>query len=239
MKAVVLALALGWLAIGLPAWDEESAANRAYRRGDYERAAEGYREAIAEDGSTPEREYNLGTALLRTGETTEAREHLEAALEARSPELRARAFYNLGNARVAGGEASREALEAAVDAYRRSLLLDPGNEDVRWNLELALRRLERQEESSQPLPGPEDDPTAPPRGGPESGAERPESGGEVGVTPREPGGGQGEAPVPPGLQEPLPLELAEQILRAVEERERGLQREKLRRERKRVRGPDW
>jgi hypothetical protein len=39
--------------------------------------------------------------------------------------------------------------------------------------------------------------------------------------------------------EPLSQELAEQILRAVEENERGLQREKMRSQRKRVRGPDW
>ncbi len=99
-----------------------------------------------------------------------------------------------------------------------------------------MRRLE--EERSRGLPDPSESPTAtqPPAPGP---AARPE-----------PGEGQAPAPQagfePPlasgaadAIDAPLPRELAEQILRAVEERERGLQREKLRKQRQRVRGPDW
>ncbi len=185
----------------------------------------------------PRLRYNLGTSLLQLEELEAARGQLGAALEAQSPELRARAFYNLGNAHARDGSADRvENLRDAIAAYRRALLLDPDDDDARWNLELAMRRLE--EERSQGLPGPTQSPPATQQPDPGQAAEP------------EPGAGQAPAPQA-GLEPradsagaetvdaPLPRELAEQILRAVEERERGLQREKLRKQRQRVRGPDW
>ena len=228
------------LAMGFQIGGQEERGNRAYRRGDYPKAAERYRGAIAREGDDPQLNYNLGTALLQLGVSQEARDRLTAGLGAQSPELRARAFYNLGNALVSGSEdnsAETELLRAAVDAYRRSLLLEPENDDARWNLELALRRLQEAEEN-MPLSGEQEQP--------ESQQQNQGAGQD-----QEPRQGEGPPPQPqPGQspdQEsaadlsdaPLTQELAEQILRAVEERERGLQREKLKRQGKRGKGPDW
>lgn len=241
MRIGALTLTLALAVAGFRFFSQEPAGNRAYRDGDYERAAELYREALADGRDDARLRHNLGIALLRLGEVAAARQHLSKALEARSPELRARAFYNLGNAmavaasdRASAGDGLREAIEA----YRRSLLLKPDQEDARWNLELAMRRLQKLE-------------SLPPRSSQEERrAEGPEGpAGEAGDRPSRLGG---EAPTPDagsgrtdelaGRQTaigPLPPDLAEQILRAVEEQERGLQREKLRRSKKRGTGPDW
>lgn len=239
IKAVGVWLLLALFPFSLRFWSQEAAGNRAFRRGDYARAVERYRKALDRAAAdAPRLRYNLGTALLWDGDPGEARDQLTAALEAQSPELRARAFYNLGNTHVEDGAVGGvERLQAAIEAYRRALLLDPDDEDARWNLELAMRRLE--EDRSPALSSPEQRPTAAP----------PPDSGEEGTGPER---GAGQAPVPQGdvapppkgaaldqLDAPLPRELAEQILRAVEERERGLQREKLRRRRQRVSGPDW
>ncbi len=239
IKAVGAWLLLALFPFSLRFWSQEAAGNRAFRRGDYTRAVERYRTALgrtAEDA--PRLRYNLGTALLWEGDPEAAREQLTAALEAQSPELRARAFYNLGNVHVqdrAVDEVQR--LLDAIAAYRRALLLNPDDEDARWNLELAMRRLE--EDPSQALTSPEQTPT-PTAPQPESGeGMRPEQG--VGQAPaQQPGvAPPAESAAPDQIDAPLPRELAEQILRAVEERERGLQRDKLRRRRQRVSGPDW
>lgn len=237
-KAFGTWLLLALFPFSLRIWSQEAAANRAYRRGDYARAAERYRSALdraADDA--PRLRYNLGTSLLQLGELNAARGQLGAALAAQSPELRARAFFNLGNAHARDDSADRvESLREAIAAYRRALLLDPDDDDARWNLELAMRRLE--EERSQGLPGPSQSPSATPQPDPGQAA-RPEQG-----AGQAPGPQAGLEPPPDSagvdpVDAPLPRELAEQILRAVEERERGLQREKLRRQRQRVRGPDW
>lgn len=236
---VALSIVLTVVLFGFRLWGQEPGGNRAYRDGDYSKAVERYRAALIRSASTPRLEYNLGTALLQVGAGQEALLMLESSLRAQSPELRARAFYNLGVVLSHGDSPSAESMRTAVEAYRRSLLLDPRNEDARWNIELAMRRLQDLEQTQQPLAGSGRQGQAPPQ---------PPGAGDEDL-PRE---GEGEAPFPqPGETErqsgaaeelaepPFPLELAEQILRAVEERERSLQREKLRRQRTRASGPDW
>jgi Ca-activated chloride channel family protein len=236
----LLAVLLAVAALGLRPWVQEPGGNRAYRKGDYARAAERYRAVMARRGADPRLSYNLGTALLRLGESELAYERLSESLDARSPELRARAFYNLGNSLIgrSGGENAGD-LRAAMAAYRRSLLLDPTRDEARWNLELASHRLE-QLESGQPSPtSPEQRPSVTPAG--EPGDEREGLRGEQSRTGAAGSGSQlqGERADRGLADSPLTKELAEQILRAVEERERGLQRDKLRKERRQARGPDW
>lgn len=240
MRRGALALLLLLVTSGFQIWGQEEKGNRAYRRGDYPKAAERYREALARGGREDRLSYNLGTALLQLGVAEEARDRLAEGLRVQAPELRARAFYNLGNALVLGSEggpSEAEILRAALDAYRRALLLEPENDDARWNLELALRRLREAEERDVSLSGQQERPEAPPQGAGAGREQEPRQGGGQMPQPQ-----PGQAP-PEGAAElgdaPLSQELAEQILRAVEERERGLQREKLRRQRKRGKGPDW
>jgi tetratricopeptide (TPR) repeat protein len=235
MSVARTALVLALAGLGFPALVPQEAGNRSYRRGDYPRAVERYREAIARQGGSPRLQYNLGTALLQLGDPA-ARERLLAALEAQSPELRARAFYNLGNALAHGSERpDEEQLRSAIEAYRRSLLLDPEREEARWNLELTMRRLEQRQSQMQ---GPESRPQAPEEGAGAGAPDRPQPGGGAAEIPR-PGATRPEGARADASNAPFPRELAEQILRAVEERERALQREKLRRQRQRPRGPDW
>lgn len=239
MRMRVFALLIAVATLGFRVTAQDEAGNRAHRKGDYEKAAERYRETIGRSGGTPEQRYNLGTTLLRLVDLENSRRNLIESLEAQSPELRARAFYNLGNAfsrRPAEGEVTTEDLRTAIEAYRRALLLDAELDDARWNLELALLRLQELMRQSQSSPDEQQDPLE------QQGGER---GGEQ-QQPREGGSGAGfpQSGEPSerdygAADDPLSQELAEQILRAVEEHERGLQREKLRSQRKRVRGPDW
>jgi len=90
------------------------------------------------------------------------------------PELRQPALFNLGNARLAAGDNA-----GAVAAYEDALRLDPADEAAKFNLELALRRLE--EERLRLLP-PQEAP-----GGRRSGEEEPgEESGGAGEPEREP-----------------------------------------------------
>lgn len=97
--------------------------------------------------------FNLGTGRLLAdhGDAVGALERaldLETGREEPVPgppgdglpeELRQRAFYNLGNARLADHDPA-----GAVAAYEETLRLDPSDRDAKFNLELALRRLEEQ-----------------------------------------------------------------------------------------------
>ena len=234
--ALIAGIALT-LAASYPASAQEASGNRAFRRGDLKEAAERYRKTLEGDEGNPRVHYNLGSALLRLGENEDALQELQRALDGHDPELRTRTFYNLGNALVGQPEQDRETLEQAVEAYRRALLLEPENVDAKWNLELAMRRLERMQSQSQSMQQPRSQ--QPPQDGDqgeqdESGQPPPTGSGSTDPEDQRP-----QPQLPGDIDEPLPQELAEQILKAVEERERELQREKMRRSPAKRGGPDW
>ncbi|MDX1531714.1 MAG: tetratricopeptide repeat protein, partial [Rhodothermales bacterium] len=68
-----------------------------------------------------------------------------AAASGAGPEAEAAARYNAGNA-----AARQQAFEAALDHYRRALLLRPDFEDARYNWELVRRQLQDNPSQSPP-----------------------------------------------------------------------------------------
>lgn len=200
--------------------------NRLFREGRYAEAVEAYRSALESGTSTPELHYNLGTALLQVGQYEEAGVHLRTALDAIKPDLRERSLYNLGNrylldARSAKDpQARRQLLEAAVNAYKETLRVQPNDTDAKWNLELALR----DQDELPPMPE-------------EGSGEGDPQEGEAGA----PTSGMPNGQPQPGNQDsrssngrnspdhgPLSRDEAERILNAIEQDERALTRNKLR-----------
>ena len=197
--------------------------NRHYRAGRYEEAVAAYREALEDGDDRPQLRYNLGTALLRLGRYEEAQQHLEAALQDVDPALRQRTLYNLGNRFLEEGRGAGEAerrsqlLDAAAELYKEALRLDPSDPDAKWNLELALR------EQDQPPENPQQDPQE------DQQEQRDQESGGGGNAPS-PNAPQGDQPRGGGEnQAPLTPEQAEQIMNAVEQDERELYQEQLRR----------
>jgi Ca-activated chloride channel family protein len=139
--AAMLLLLLG----GCARQSANPAAARAYHAKQYAEAAAMYRRMINEGDRTGPTLYNYGTSLLAADSLTMAAEALERAAEARDPELRYRALFNLGLAHLKKGLAlpqqqADEPLDAALAAYKKVLLLRSSDLDAKWNYELALRK---------------------------------------------------------------------------------------------------
>ncbi|HSJ25858.1 MAG TPA: VWA domain-containing protein [Longimicrobiales bacterium] len=204
--------------------------NRMYREGRYEEAVDAYRRVVESGRSSPEVHYNLGTALLAMGAYQEAEQHLQAALQAVEPDVRNRTFYNLGNRFLAEGRAQQDLqrqgqlLDAAIEAYRRALRIAPGDVDAKWNLEMALRDRAENEQQQQDQPDQQD----PQEGddGQDDSEQDDSQGGASGSTGQAPSGAARDQETD---QQPMSQEQAEQILNAVEQDERELTRERLRR----------
>jgi Ca-activated chloride channel homolog len=205
--------------------------NRHYREGRYAEAAEAYERALQRGTATAELHYNLGTALLALGRYGEAEAHLQRALQSVEPELRQRTYYNLGNrfleAARANGEDPTALLDAAAEAYRHALRLDPHDVDAKWNLELTQRERERQPPQPSPQPPPQtdeqpDDADDDPQPGDASGEG---AGGQAGA------GGRDRGPAGDGDLSP---EEAERILNAAEQDELQVTRERLRKGQRRT-----
>jgi tetratricopeptide (TPR) repeat protein len=152
----VLLLA-GWAALPslppgilhLPAWAERWLWNPRERTGqaieawnakDPETAAEKAATALRLAPGDPRTRYNSGTAELGARRLRQSIGLLEKAARDAPADLAPAACYNLGNARLAAGDAA-----GAVEAYKRALRLVPSDADTKHNLEIALREREKEQ----------------------------------------------------------------------------------------------
>lgn len=201
--ASLLALAL---VVSLPAAahaQRPSAGERALSSGKPADAAGAFLRDAREGNQRDTAFYNAGTAALRAGDLKVARRALIEAARTTDPGLRYRALYNLGVVDLRAAQADsalRDTLlgEAATH-LREALLLEPGSERAKWNLELAERMR----------------PPPPPSGG--------------GQKPPPPPAGQQPKPPDQTKQQNrgLTREQAEQILNSVEREERATRNRQL------------
>ena len=202
--AALLALAL---LCGLPAAasaQRPSDGERAISAGDAAGAAGAFLRDAREGADRDTAFYNAGTAALRAGDLKVARRALLEAARTTDPSLRYRALYNLGVVNLLAAQADsalRDTLVGeAASLLREALLLEPGSERAKWNLELAERMR----------------PPPPPSGG-------------GGQKPPPPQGGQQPKPPDQSNQQNrgLTREQAEQILNSVEREERATRNRQL------------
>ncbi|MBM4185447.1 MAG: hypothetical protein FJ207_14720 [Gemmatimonadetes bacterium] len=119
-------------------------ANRLYHEGDVERAAATYARSAGRNEAVA---YNLGTALMGI-DPDSAGATLRRSAEADDRDTRKRSLYNLGYHLILrlGGlmtqDSIRMMLVESIEANRLALRLDPTDDDVRWNLAVAQRRLD-------------------------------------------------------------------------------------------------
>ena len=122
----------------------------------YEDALDSYTRARAAGVESAEPIYNSANVQFRQELYEESAETMQLALDISDTDLSADAYFNLGNSYYV-----REAWQLAVEAYKESLRLDPGDVDAKYNLELALHQIFLEEQAAlQPTPTPT--PTATP-----------------------------------------------------------------------------
>ena len=123
--------------------DSVDEGNTLYHQREYAEALKKYDEAEQTQGSAPEIHFNRGATLAGQGNPKDAMEEYLKALSGADDTLKARNYYNMGNALLA-----QKKLSEAIDSYKRSLRLHPGDRDAIYNLELALR-IKKQVEEEQ------------------------------------------------------------------------------------------
>lgn len=116
--------------------------NRDFRKGDYREAEIDYRKALVKDSLSFAANYNLGNTLYRLEDMSQARRIYERlGGQAEGSEYASDYWYNAGNA-----AAAEKDWQAAVDAYRQSLLKNPGDLDAKENYIYAREMLKKQQE---------------------------------------------------------------------------------------------
>ena len=119
--------------------------NEAFAEGAYLYALDLYQSAQIESPELAESYFNAANAYYRQGDYPAALEQMQMALQYADEEsLAENSYYNLGNTLF-----NSQDLSTAIDAYTQALLLDPDDQDAKYNLELALQQFQQQEQQQQ------------------------------------------------------------------------------------------
>jgi Ca-activated chloride channel family protein len=158
MTAWLSFLILTWAAmcLGEPTVLAAPTADELYREGKFEEAEKRYAEGDMDHPKDIRYRYNRGCAAYQKGDYQSATAAFGSVLRrTEEKETRFRAAYNLGNAAFKQGD-----FAPAASYYKQALLIRPEAEDARYNLELALREMEKlekqKEEQDQPQPSKEE-----------------------------------------------------------------------------------
>jgi Ca-activated chloride channel family protein len=117
----------------------------AYNQKNYAKAIDKFTQAKASPKAAPVASYNLGNALFKAGKTDEALRAYDEALNGlKYHQHKSNAWYNKGVLWQ-----KQQKLPECIDAYKRSLKLDPANEDARLNLQRALQEQKKQQDQQR------------------------------------------------------------------------------------------
>lgn len=117
---------------------------KAYSRGLYDQALEGFTDLQVEYPEDPEVALNLGSAHYQMKNFEDADRAFSRAALSSEDLLRQEALYNLGNSSYRQGR-----LQEAVELYKAALELNPDDEDAKFNLEFVRDEIRRRHEEAQ------------------------------------------------------------------------------------------
>ena len=119
--------------------------NRDFRKENYKEAELQYFRALAKDSLSFAANYNMANTLYRQENYDQALKHLERLEEVAADSPAAADFYyNLGNVAMAKDE-----YQKAVDAYKQSLLRNPGDVEAKENYIYAKAKLKEHQDQQQ------------------------------------------------------------------------------------------
>ena len=121
---------------------EVRSGNRAFKKGDWLKSEIDYKKALLKDSTSAAAQYNLASALYRQENYTEAEKYAKASLDSLSRSPRAAdAHYNNGDVYL-----KQRRWSEAIEAFKSSLRLNPGDMDAKSNLAYAQKMLENEQQ---------------------------------------------------------------------------------------------
>lgn len=128
--------------------------NQLYEKNRYAEAEAEYKKALQANPTSEKAQFNLATALMRQGNITASKDDknnpinqaeellTNLAKGAQDKQLRGKACYDLGN--IAYG---RQQYDQAIDFYKHALRCNPDDDQARQNLRLAQLKKQQQDQN--------------------------------------------------------------------------------------------
>ena len=125
--------------------------NKEYKQEKYSESEVNYRRALENNARSTEAAYNLGNALFKQEKKQEALEQYQATINNETDkEKLANAWHNIGNIFLSmkdsqNPEEQKVALPKSIEAYKNALRNNPKDDETRYNLALAQKLLQDQQ----------------------------------------------------------------------------------------------
>lgn len=191
--------------------------NTLFKQEKYEAAANKYQDALLDNPNSLHIQFNMGDVEYKKKNYEKALEFYQKVLKTDDLQLQAKTYYNIGNTLYRMGK-----LPESILAYQEALKRNPNDQDAKYNLEFVRNKLkenaqpqsatppqsqqqkQQQESSPQQKPENQNDKEKPPEQ-----EEQPES-------------------TPQPQQKEMSKEQAEQILNAMEEKQKDQKQRQMR-----------
>jgi len=112
--------------------------NSFYNKGEYQEALDQYKDAQIDEPRSDILFFNSGDALYKAEDYDRSLEEFSKANFSKNRTLQQKAYYNAGNCLY-----MKDKLQEAIQFYKKSLDLDPGDKDAKYNLELLTMKLKQ------------------------------------------------------------------------------------------------
>jgi tetratricopeptide (TPR) repeat protein len=133
--------------------------NKEYKLEKYTEAEINYRKALEANARSTDAAYNLGNSLYRQQKLPEAMEQYQATIQGETDKNKlAKTWHNAGNVALSAATAKeaesnpqelQKALQQSIEAYKHALRNNPHDDETRYNLALAQKLLEDQQNQDQ------------------------------------------------------------------------------------------
>jgi len=119
--------------------------NSLYKDQKYADAEAEYRKSLEKDNQVMQGYFDLGDALYKQQRYDEAVQNYQSALtKTKEPKVQAQLHHNIGNSHL-----EQKNYQESIGDYKRSLKLNPGDEDTKYNLAYAEEMLKRQQQQQK------------------------------------------------------------------------------------------
>ena len=118
---------------------------KAYEEGQFSKAEVQFRKAGDINNESFEADFNTGAALYGQEKYEETMKQYESLVgKASDSESMAHVWHNIGNSLLESQQFAQ-----SIEAYKNSLRLNPGDQDTKYNLAYAKKKLQEQEQQQQ------------------------------------------------------------------------------------------
>jgi Ca-activated chloride channel homolog len=119
--------------------------NELYKQQKYSEAEASYRKSVEKSKESVQGNFNLGDALFKQKKfDNAAQKFTDIASSSDNKGVKAQAYHNLGNSLL-----ESKKLEESIEAYKKSLMNNPKDDETRYNLAYAMEKLKQQQQEDK------------------------------------------------------------------------------------------